>query len=241
MENLAAVPACYIRKDNNSSDIQVLHQIFVQEQYKPCIEFLGDFKPRTIVDAGANIGMAALYFHSVFPEALIMCVEPDHDNFRVLYENTFRLFSENLHAATWTYLINCAIWPKEQILKVENNFRDKREWSRTVAPYLSPTDRTVLGLPFTEIINNFNSFWPSKKPFTGSLDLLKLDVEGTEDLLFSDYDQASKILFNVKALFIEIHEEFNCKERILGFLDAFGFDHATFNETTVAKRRDLIV
>src|SRR6266566_1600725 len=37
-----------------------------------------------IVDAGANIGMAALYYRDVYPEAAILCIEPEGSNFTEL-------------------------------------------------------------------------------------------------------------------------------------------------------------
>jgi len=46
-----------------------------------------DFHPRVIVDGGANIGMFALSSKSYFPDAELVCYEPDHDNFRQLLKN----------------------------------------------------------------------------------------------------------------------------------------------------------
>jgi FkbM family methyltransferase len=45
-------------------------------------------QPRVIVDAGANIGVTALYFAAVFPEARIFCFEPLPANLALLRENT---------------------------------------------------------------------------------------------------------------------------------------------------------
>jgi FkbM family methyltransferase len=54
-----------------------------------------------IVDAGANIGLAALWFARAFPHATILCVEPDADNFALLERNTAHLGPRviRLHAA----------------------------------------------------------------------------------------------------------------------------------------------
>jgi FkbM family methyltransferase len=40
-----------------------------------------------IIDAGANIGLAALYFRDVYPEAAILCIEPEESNFAELSRN----------------------------------------------------------------------------------------------------------------------------------------------------------
>ncbi len=46
------------------------------------------FLPTTIVDVGANVGSAALYFHQYFPDARIYCYEPSAFNYRYLLQNT---------------------------------------------------------------------------------------------------------------------------------------------------------
>lgn len=44
-----------------------------------------------IIDGGANIGLASLWFNKAFPEAQIFAVEPDADNFELLVQNTAHL------------------------------------------------------------------------------------------------------------------------------------------------------
>jgi FkbM family methyltransferase len=41
-----------------------------------------------IIDAGANVGAASLWFARLFPEALIIAIEPDPDNVRMCRMNT---------------------------------------------------------------------------------------------------------------------------------------------------------
>lgn len=41
-----------------------------------------------IIDAGANIGAASLYFALRFPDARVVAIEPEADNFRLLQKNT---------------------------------------------------------------------------------------------------------------------------------------------------------
>jgi len=45
------------------------------------------FSPRIILDAGANIGMASIYFTHRYPEARIIAVEAEASNFAVLERN----------------------------------------------------------------------------------------------------------------------------------------------------------
>ena len=46
-----------------------------------------DLAPQRIIDAGANIGLAALYFSSLWETAEIVAVEPEAENFKILRMN----------------------------------------------------------------------------------------------------------------------------------------------------------
>ncbi len=56
------------------------------ELVRGCYE-LPDFEPKTIVDGGANIGIFALHASSYFPNAQLICYEPDIANFQQLQTN----------------------------------------------------------------------------------------------------------------------------------------------------------
>jgi FkbM family methyltransferase len=88
----------YIRR--NSRDAVILRQIFRQgdwdfrkfpqakrvwENYHAIIR---DGQRPVIIDAGANIGGASLWFAHLFPEALIVAVEPDSSNAKMCRLNT---------------------------------------------------------------------------------------------------------------------------------------------------------
>jgi FkbM family methyltransferase len=44
-----------------------------------------DFIPNVIMDLGANVGIFSRYARELFPQALIVAVEPDPENFKYLY------------------------------------------------------------------------------------------------------------------------------------------------------------
>ncbi|HEU4560694.1 MAG TPA: FkbM family methyltransferase [Longimicrobium sp.] len=73
-----------VRYSNRSSILFLVHEIFAQCAY--------DFDPGCpdplIVDCGANVGMAALFFRLRFPGARIVSVEPHPQAFRLLEANT---------------------------------------------------------------------------------------------------------------------------------------------------------
>jgi tRNA G46 methylase TrmB len=63
-----------------SSDVETFEQIFIRQDYN----FDVKKSPKTIVDAGANIGLASLYFASKFPNSNIVAIEPEESNFELL-------------------------------------------------------------------------------------------------------------------------------------------------------------
>jgi FkbM family methyltransferase len=95
----------------NSSDGRVIGQIFDHNCYDlrrlrrfdQLIEFMTRGSTRAsgplIVDAGANIGAASVYFAAKFPDSLVMAIEPDFGNYQLLAENTQGLRVTPVHGA----------------------------------------------------------------------------------------------------------------------------------------------
>lgn len=68
----------------SSADLAVIREIFLDQEY--IHKKLTDCK--TIFDVGANIGIASLYFHALYPDAIIYAFEPDPILFKRLREHT---------------------------------------------------------------------------------------------------------------------------------------------------------
>ena len=66
-----------------SSDVRTCKKIFVDQEY----DFLMDPPPVAIIDAGANIGLASIYFASKYPAARVIAIEPEQSNFELLQKN----------------------------------------------------------------------------------------------------------------------------------------------------------
>ena len=62
----------------------LLKEIFYQGVYKPFVKIKEE---AIIIDAGANIGMAALYLQNAVKVVNMICIEPDADNFLMLKKN----------------------------------------------------------------------------------------------------------------------------------------------------------
>ena len=71
----------YLRR--YTSDYSTFKQIYVKKDYDISI----DFEPKIIIDAGANVGLASVYFANRFPNAIIYAIEPEQSNFEALVQN----------------------------------------------------------------------------------------------------------------------------------------------------------
>ena len=77
----------------STTDVHVIKKLLQDDEYG----FLHELRwhPEVVLDAGANTGIAASLFATLFPKAVIVAVEPDPDNFRVLQLNAARF--SNVH------------------------------------------------------------------------------------------------------------------------------------------------
>lgn len=66
------------------ADRTVLREVFLDSEYGRATLP----EPRTVVDVGANVGMASLYFAARFPDARIHAIEPCPNTFERLKQNT---------------------------------------------------------------------------------------------------------------------------------------------------------
>ena len=167
-----------------TSDVWLCQQILVDAQYDSGLSL----RPRVIVDGGANIGLASIFYANKYPEASIIAVEPEQSNFEML--------QKNVCAYPNILPIRAALWNKNQDL-----------YSSAVAPghhayqvreqQVSGRDSTcdiVRGLSLQGLMADFG---------IQHIDLLKVDIEGSEKEVF--HDSASWI-GNVGVIAIEIHD-----------------------------------
>src|SRR5215469_7379745 len=98
----------------NSSDAYVFEQIFVDGEY----EFARVMRDvRSVIDLGANIGLASALFLSLWPEATVVAVEPDPDNFALMQKNL----------APYGERVRClrgAVWPTRGSVSLDKSAGD---------------------------------------------------------------------------------------------------------------------
>lgn len=75
------------------SDMGILFQVLGKVEYEPAVNILRKLKFRNdnvrIIDAGANVGFAPMYFKAYFPNAEIISLEIDDSNFIQIEKNIY--------------------------------------------------------------------------------------------------------------------------------------------------------
>lgn len=175
--------------------------IFLDQEYN-CAKLL-QVPVQRILDLGANIGMGAVHLACQFPEAEIACVEPDPRNLPLL--------DRNLNAnAVRAQIISAAAGA--EMGKLNLRFGDNPTCSALETSPMHELDETtsvdVVTVP--AILEQLD--WDY-------IDLLKIDVEGSEDELLSINNNW---LSKVGALILEIHPN-TTPDRIGNYIEAFGY------------------
>jgi FkbM family methyltransferase len=163
-----------------TGDIFVFHEIFTNRCYSIPQSILSS--AQTIVDLGANIGLTTLFLSELFPAARFICVEPNPRNADVLRRNVAWL-GDRVSVVQSAIADYCG----------QISFNDSEwTWGGHIAPD-RPVSRTVPCSTVEEILKSHR---------LDSIDLLKVDIEGAEDLVFSSRPEW---LVKVRCIVIELH------------------------------------
>jgi len=124
--------------------------------------------------------------------------------------------------------IKGGIWSKNASLKLISDFRDKSDWCFRVEETDEKTDLEAFSIPY--LIKKFD--W-------NTIDILKIDIEGSEKQIFTDPTSDISFLAITKCIAIEIHDEFNCREAIYVILKQFNFEIFNTGELTIGVNMNL--
>jgi FkbM family methyltransferase len=119
-----------------------------------------------IMDCGANIGLATLWFAKHFPRARILAVEPDDENFRLLQINT-------QHLGDAVMCVQGGVWNKSASLKISNP--DAGSASFQMKESDQADSAGMKAYTIEELCAMANS---------SDLLIVKLDIEGSQAALF---------------------------------------------------------
>jgi FkbM family methyltransferase len=164
----------------NTSDFCAYKDVLIcqEKQYDVGIP---DFSPKTIVDAGAHIGMASILFARKYPEAKIIAIEPEPSNFALLVKNVspYRTITP----------IQAALWREDgEITLGESDAHPKGAFQVVVGG-----KERVRAITMDTLMHE-----------TGirSIDLLKVDIEGAEKEVF----ESCPWIKNVGIIAVELHD-----------------------------------
>ncbi len=167
-----------IRLRAGTSDVTTFEQVFVRRAY----HLAPGFEPGWILDAGANIGLSAVFFADRYPEARILAVEPDRRNFELLAHNV-RDYA-NIRP------IHAGLWNRRVPLRIVNP--DDEPWAFRVEE-----SRDGDGLAAITVEEALEALGADR------IDLLKLDVEGAEWKIMG---QSQGWIEHVRAIVAELHD-----------------------------------
>jgi len=162
-----------------TSDLWVLNTVIACEEYRGFISSA----PRTIIDAGANIGCASVYWKSLYPTAKIVALEPDPDNHSMALRNVSGLPDVSV--------LQAGLWSRRSRLRISNP--DAWKYALRVEECESG------GIQAESVDSILDAFsWRH-------VDVLKMDIEGSEvEVLSRNIDGW---IHRVNTLIIELHQE----------------------------------
>ena len=174
-----------------------------------------------IIDCGGHIGLAVLYFKTLYPQARILTFEPNPETFALLQKNIAQNDLRGVEA------MNMALThdgQKDAILYVGENFLQAWDSTDTIEPNLWVNMHEYRGIPVrsTRLSSYINE----------RVDFLKLDIEGAEVAVL---DELNGKLSAVGALTLEYHQNpanlaQGKLQKIIEKLGRSGFRYEIFHE-----------
>lgn len=188
-----------VRLRARTSDPFVFRQIMIENEYLP----LKSLHAETVIDLGANIGLASAWFLGSFPQASVLAVEAAADNAAACRENLAPYGSRArvVHGAAWSSRTTLTLHP--QVSATDNIVKESR------AGDSAGMQVEAWDLPSLIELSGF-----------AQVDLLKIDIEGAEAEVFRT--GAPQWLGRIRNLCIELHGQ-QCREVFYRALEGFDY------------------
>jgi FkbM family methyltransferase len=212
----------------HTSDTLTFHQIFSEREYdSPNLPSIA----KNIVDIGANIGLATVFFGLRYSNANIFSVEPERGNFVQLLDNTRALGDRvrNKHAA---------VWSENGIVNVNMQQPDGiplPAWAVQVSAFSESRDLGDANPAGTVNCYDLRTIIGESKFDT--VDILKIDIEGAEIEVFSA--DVSGWLPRIEMIIIETHDRFRpgCEAAVRRTLEPMFEELPRSGESLFFKRK----
>ena len=172
---------------NNEEELgKIIDEVFVHEEYA----FRSQTRTPQIIDAGSHIGIATLYFKSIYPDSVVTAFEPDPDNFKLLQKN---IAINNLRNVT---VINAALSDTVGMMDLYGSTVRKNQWT---------WGNTIVHSMYGDESYGKKSTVPTVKLsnyLIKTVDFLKMDIEGMEERVLKEIEH--KLHF-INEIVIEYH------------------------------------
>ena len=214
---------------SNSSDMWLISEIIVGRKtengwigdYDCVLKELERMKDRddiVVLDAGANIGLFSRLILDTFPNARIIAVEADKNNYDILVRNLEQYGNR----------VNCiqkGIWYRSCNLKIMDP--DADDWGKRVEETSDISENTIAAVTIEDII---------EKNDLGSIDVVKMDIEGSEYYVFKQ--GAMKWLDGCEVFVVETHDSFieGTGDLVNSEMKKRGYNKKVFGENQVFER-----
>ena len=210
-------------RNKDHSDLDVFRQIFVHQEYSifsDLVTYNYHDDEFIIIDAGANVGYTSLYFSHELKNCKIFAIEPSPNNFEILKLNL------EMNSVKYKLYQNALAEVEGKKFEIGGEFRDSKDWSITTNESINGQ---INGITIQQIINENQLQYIS---------ILKIDIEGAERFLFQDGVDLGYLKIT-KLIAIEIHDEFEIREKINNTLRLNGFILFTSGELTIGINKWL--
>jgi FkbM family methyltransferase len=195
----------------SSSDPDVFDDIFHRRE----LTFLKRIRDaRVIIDLGANVGYVSAFCLSAYKHGFVLSVEPDPANHLQCTKNL-------RHYGNRSRVLCAAVWhTKGDLLLSRGTFGDGRGWATEVR---EPRDGEK-GDVYAWDVPSLIAMCPQP-----TIDLLKIDIEGSEAALFSGNVEW---LDRVKNMCIELHGS-ACEQAFRAATAPYRFEELRCGEYTI--------
>lgn len=179
---------------------------------------------KTIVDVGANIGAASIWFHSRFPNAIIHAYEPCEQSFHLLGENTLNCKVRRHNGGLGDTTGNTLLFISKQDAACDS-LKQPRDYF--------PASEFAVNTETVYILRASDALEPLLP-----IDILKIDTEGSElPILQSIRENNHQLFQKIKVIHAEYHSE-NDRIKIDEIMQDQGF--TLFHASTNYPHRGLL-
>jgi len=200
----------------------LLWEIFIRGEYF----FKAEKNAPVILDCGANIGLATLFFKRIYPKARITCFEADPTTANILRKN----IEQNQLKDVTAYNLMLSNKTGEQPFYIDAD----ADGGLTMSAYPKLLSNSREILVQTGRLSDY---------IHGPVDLLKMDVEGAEFEVMADLKESGKIS-QVRNMIIEYHHKIGGQSsrmaKFLTLLEEDGFEYQISGQCfPITKQNEL--